>query len=441
MQGSRVLLADALQTPAAQRFARKILVLCGLLTAIEGIDIYIVASALPVLARIYGAGPGQFAIVLSVQAVGQLLGSYLVAPLADRLGRRPLIIACVGGFGILTIACAFTRSLAVLAILRFLALILIGGAQPNLFAAAAEFAVPSRRHRYLLAIGAIHSLGAGIAAILTAWLLAVSWNAPFLLFGTLSVLATLAAVVLLPETIAFLAARGESRAPQLRDVLDKIGVSAGVMLEESVGRHDAPRVAIGALFAGGRASVTLLLWLCAACSIPLLSTIGQWLPTFLHNYGKVGLTTAAAMTSMSAVPAALWPIALSRIMDRIGVARGLALNLLVGALCMTSFAWVSALPALGWFIGVTFGVFVAGSVTGVYALAAQAYPVDMRATGMGWAIGAGRVVATVIPLMGGAALAQGASAGSVATCVSALLSLAALAAFLLSFRLAALPAQ
>ncbi len=438
MTRDKVGMEELLGGPAARGFAIRMLLLCGLLTAVEGIDIYIVASALPVLSEVYGVGPATFALVFTVQAIGQTIGSYTLAPLADRYGRRPVIVWSVGVFGLFTVACAFVTSVYWLAALRFVALLFIGAAQPNLFAAASEFAPPSRRHRFLLAIGAVHALGAGMAALVTAWLLNISWHAPFLLCGIISMASALLAYFHLPETLSFLIARGQVAEAALRSVLVRIKADpdlASTLISQGMPVQGKAKAGSPVqLFTQGRAVGTILLWICAGCSIPLLSSLGQWLPTFFQTYAGVDLTTAAGMTSASALPAAIWPLFMAMIMDRLGVARGLAVNLVMGAIAMSAFAWVGQIPWLGWVVGLGFGAFVAGSVTGVYALAAQSYAVELRVTGMGWAIGAGRVMATLLPLLGGAAIAKGASTTAIAAGVASPLLIAALAAYLLSLR-------
>ena len=412
----------------------KVLILCGALSAVEAIDIYIVASVLPVLARIYGVQPAAFAAVFVAQAIGQTLGSCFGAPLADRVGRRPVILLSVVAFGVLTFAAAFATSLALLVALRCLALAFVGAAQPNLFALAGEFAAPANRHRFMLAIGSIHALGGGMAALISAWLLGLSWHAPLALSAAVTLLLAALAWRWLPESLAYLAARADARPEPLRVLIRKMDASQSLeeipafCLEERPERSATLR----SLFTTGRRLSTGLLWLTTACSLPLLTTIGQWLPTFLHVYGGLEVRVAAAMTSLSGVSAALWPLALMFAMDRLGVARGLALNLFIGAVALLTFSAIGHWPAIGWFIGFAFGAFVAGSVTGVYALVAQSYPTQLRATGLGWSMGAARIVAILLPSMGGAALATGASAGAVALSVAAPLSVAAVASLLLS---------
>lgn len=422
------------EQPAGRRFSIRMFALCGGLTALEGIDIYVVGAIITTLALQYGVTAADLAIVLSAQAFGQTLGSYVLAPLADRFGRRPVILLSVAGFGICTLLAGMAPSVMILAITRFLALAFVGAAQPNLFAAAGEFAPPSQRNRVLLLMGSIHALGAGAAALVAVSLLSISWQAPLLICGTLTIVAALAAFFMLPESLAYLVSRGDAGKPKLIATMKRIDpaldidLSTRITTDETNREKASPKL----LFTEARALMTMLIWIMACGSIPLLSTIGQWLPTFFHIYANASMETAAAMVSLSGITGAGWPIVLSFIQDRIGVAFGLAMNLILGALTMMSFAFISDHIWLGWFIGLGLGAFVAGSVSGVYALAAQAYPTRIRATGLGWAIGAGRTVAVIIPMIGGMALTSQASAQTIAIAAAAPLAIAGFAALALS---------
>src|SRR5271170_1672459 len=138
-----------LELPQNVRFSVRILAIGAFLATAEGLDQYIVATTLPALAIAFHVRPSEFAIVFVLQALGQALGAYGVAPLADRIGRRPLILICTFAFGALTVLVVYSTDLHQFEAARVFSFIFLGGALPNLFAIAGEFASRRNRQRYV----------------------------------------------------------------------------------------------------------------------------------------------------------------------------------------------------------------------------------------------------------------------------------------------------
>jgi MFS family permease len=413
----------------ALRFSVRIVIVCGALAAIEGMDQYIVATTLPALANMFMTVPAEFATVFVLQALGLVIGTYLIAPLADRVGRRPVILVSTLTFGLLTTLCAFAGTLPKFAAMRFVSFIFIGGALPNLFAIAGEFAAARNRQRYILLLGCVHGLGAGSAGLVGTRLLAFGWQAPLLFCGAVTLLTVVVAFLCLPESVRFLALHAE-RAGQLRELLLRIDPALDLASTDRYELHEAAgaRGSIASLFSEGRSLMTAQLWIVAAVCLPVLGTVGQWMPTYFHLYAGYTLNKAALVNSASAVTAALWPFVLMLLMGRLGIARAMALSYLLAFFSLLTFAVIGAFPAIAWAVALGFGAFAAGSVSGFYALCAHAYPTSIRSTGMGWAIGAGRIVSIAAPALGGLALSRHASALSVATVVAAPMLVASLCA-------------
>ncbi len=112
------------------------------------------------------------------------------------------------------------------------------------------------------------------------------------------------------------------------------------------------------------------------------------------------------MTSLSGPAGVLWPIALIWLMNRLGAARAMALNYIFAACALGSFALITIYPGVGWLIACGYGAFLGGATSGFYTLCTMAYPTTLRATGMSWAVGAGRVFSLFVPVLGGLAIAS-----------------------------------
>ena len=192
------------------------------------------------------------------------------------------------------------------------------------------------------------------------------------------------------------------------------------------------------LFREGRTLVTLLLWVVFFMSLLDIYFLANWLPTVLNDLGA-SVSAAAAIGSMLQVGGVVGTFALGSIIDRFSFR----------ALALVYFVAVFAVGAIGQLghsaVLVTLAIFVAGfCVVGgqiaANALAAAFYPTSVRATGVGWALGIGRVGSIVGPLVGGVLLTVKWSTASVFMAAAAAALCAALAAFALS-RLAATQAD
>jgi AAHS family 4-hydroxybenzoate transporter-like MFS transporter len=184
------------------------------------------------------------------------------------------------------------------------------------------------------------------------------------------------------------------------------------------------------LFRAGRTLVTLLLWVVFFMSLLDLYFLTNWLPTVLNDLGS-SVSEAAVIGSMLQVGGVVGALALGSIIDRFSFR----------ALALVYFIAVFAVGAIGQLghsvVFITMAIFVAGfcmvgGQIAANALAATFYPTSIRATGVGWALGIGRVGSIVGPLVGGALLTMKWSSAAVFAAAAAVALCAALAAFSLS---------
>src|SRR5690349_21211998 len=112
---------------------------CALIMAIDGYDAYLLSNLAPFIARNLGVPIAAMGAVFTAQAAGLALGYYTVSLLADRFGRRNILIACAGLFGVLTLATTQVTTLDALVLVRFFAFVAFGGMLPNVVALLAEF--------------------------------------------------------------------------------------------------------------------------------------------------------------------------------------------------------------------------------------------------------------------------------------------------------------
>jgi AAHS family 4-hydroxybenzoate transporter-like MFS transporter len=382
--------------------------LCTLVMTVDGYDVFVVGYLVPALAEDFGVRLPDVTSIFIFQTIGLGVGAYLVSPFADRFGRRNIIIICTALLGAMTLLGTLATSVTALAALRFVASFFFGAVVPNLVAVTSEYC--SRRSRPILVIILFmgYTIGAGGGGSIAAALAAhFGWRAAFIMGGLVPLAVAALLLVLLPESIRFLVQqgdRGEEVALRLRRIdpgLDLAGATGFTVHEPKTGAM--PMVA---LFRDGRASTTILLWLSYAMNLFVLTLIASWMPTYLRVFAGVDLKAAGAIAALFSLGGIVSPLGLGYLMDRYGATRVLSANYVAAGISIILTGLWSAdatLAAVGVFCA---GLFVIGGQGGINALAAMLYPTEMRATGVGWALGAGRVASVFGPALGGAMLAQ-----------------------------------
>lgn len=407
---------------------------CALLMALEGYDAYIVSNLAPIIARSLGIPIASMALVFSAQSAGMALGYYTVPLLADRLGRRGIILLSASMFAILTLVSTQVETLGGFVGVRFCAFLAFGGTLPNIVALMAEYMPEQRRGRLLTWLFIAHGLGASAAGLFgPSFVQHASWRAAFWAGGLLLLVLTPFFFLYLPESCRYLVVRNP-RDPRIGQLLRRVDPSfapvPGVLFVTAEAKPKGSPVA--GLFRDGRAPLTALLWLAMGMALCATATLSAWLPSFLHVLAGLEPATATRMSAVSAFGAICGPILLTWLMRRMSLAHALMYALFIAAGAMTAFAAVSGVHWLGWVLGFAYGLFVIGSQAGLNALVAASYPTAIRSTGIGWAGGLGRLTSMIGPGLGGAMLAAQWSPIAIYAAVATPLLVAAFAMLLLA---------
>jgi AAHS family 4-hydroxybenzoate transporter-like MFS transporter len=300
-----------------------------------------------------------------------------------------------------------------LVVLRFLTGLGLGSALPNAIGLASEYAPHKHRALVVMFVGSgvsLGAIGAGIAA--TQLVAPFGWRAVFVVGGILPLVLAVLLARWLPESIRF-AALLPSRRGEAKRLLRKIKPELGDDFEIMSHGPEGGKATVLDLFADGRALATLCLWVAFFMSLLNVYLAINWLPTSLEASGYTD-AQASAMTTLYHVGGVVGTYAIGLLMDRLGAHRMVLVALLLAGVGFYTFAtatemqqWTTAaILALA-------GVGVIGGQVGANALATITYPVAMRATGLGWALGVGRVGSIVGPTIIGLMLARAADARSV----------------------------
>ena len=346
-----------------------VVLVCMLIAILEGYDIQAIGVAAPTLAPALHLSQGQVGLAGSMAMVGLVFGAVLGGWAADRVGRKPVLVAAVAWFGVFSLLTAMVSTPDLLLALRLLTGLGFGAAMPNMIAMAGEVSPPGRRVSTVTAIFIGMPIGGASVALLARFLPpAFDWRLIFLVGGAAPLLIVPVAALLLPETLV---------------------------------RRDAgaDRRTLPALFGEDRAPTTLFLWIAFAAVQLVLQLMLAWLPLLVvgKGLGRDAGSLAALCFNLAGVGGGL---AMGRSVDRFGERWPLLLGFAGLALAMGLLAVANGqilVPALAAAAG--FGVI--GAQFSLYAIAPRYYPAPVRATAAGAAVGAGRIGAVAGPLLAG----------------------------------------
>ncbi|WP_297835876.1 aromatic acid/H+ symport family MFS transporter [Pseudomonas sp.] len=419
--------------------------LCFLVTAIDGLDTAAVGFIAPALRDEWGLTPGQLNPVLGASLLGLMLGALIAGPLADRFGRKSILLLSVLFFGVWSLAACTSQDVFSLTAMRFLTGLGLGGAMPNAITLTSEYCPQRRRSLMVTTMFCGFTLGSALGGVVAAQLVPVfGWRSVLLLGGLLPLLYLPFLFVLLPESVRFLVKRSASTL-RISAILQRISAQPlasdlSYSIHDGMGESNSNQSPIRQILSGSHRMGTLLLWSSFAMSLLIIYMMTSWLPILIKDTG-LQLSQAALIGAMFQVGGTVGAIALGAAMDRFNPFRVLTCAYIAGAFCLMLIGLFHAqytLLVLGVF---GMGFCISGSQVGANALAAGFYPTTMRATGVSWAHGVGRIGAVFGTLGGGWMLGMGMGFSGIFTFLMVPAVLASAAIFVMGLRYSRLQTQ
>jgi AAHS family 4-hydroxybenzoate transporter-like MFS transporter len=382
---------------------KRLLALCFLVVAIDGFDTASIGFIAPALRAEWQLTAAALAPLFGAGLFGLMAGALLLGPLADRFGRKPVLLFSVAFFGLASLASAFATDMTGLLALRFLTGLGLGGAMPTTITLTSEYCPLKRRASLVTLMFCGFTIGSALGGLVSAQLLqAVGWRGILVIGGIMPLVLLPVMAAALPESLRWLVLRGrDGQAIAARIAAPGAAVPALVVSDVKV-----PGSPVSQLFRPGLVGGTLLLWATFFMSLLIIYLLSSWLPTILNGAGH-SLSQASFISSAFQIGGTAGAILLGRWMDRFRPHRVLALAYLGAALCIAAVGMVTDnVPLLVVAVfGVGFGV--SGSQVGANALAAAFYPTASRATGVSWASAIGRSGSVLGSMAGGAIISAG----------------------------------
>ncbi|WP_045233838.1 MFS transporter, partial [Deinococcus pimensis] len=387
---------DAIDAIGLGPFQWRLLAIGGLTWAADAMEVLLAGFVLPGLVATYGLRPTgtEATLFLSAAFVGMFVGALTWGPVADRVGRRSVLLTTVllgTAFGLLA---AFSPSFGWLIALRFLTGFAIGGTLPVDYALIAEF-VPTRvRGRFLVYLESFWAVGTLAVALLAWW--AFTTFPPTEAWRWVLGLAALPGLISLwirrgvPESPRSLLARGRAR--EAREVLVTVARLNGrgdLRVGELAPAPPAGGASYASLFRGGLARRTVLLtvtWFSLSLGY---YGVFSWLPTFFRAQGlDLGLVYRNTLVLAAAqIPGY---VLAAYLVDRVGRRPTLALFLGLGAAASFLFTLVGSGGA-SLVVSSLLSFALLGAWGALYAFSPELFPTAARGTGMGWVSSAARL--------------------------------------------------
>jgi benzoate transport len=421
--------SEIIATEKMGAFQIAAVVVCVLLNAVDGFDVLSISFASPGIAADWGVDRAALGLVLSMELIGMALGSVLIGGLADKIGRRPVIILCLLIMVAGMVAAAFAHDILSLSAYRLTTGLGIGGMLASVNAMVAEYASNKHRHLCVTIMAAGFPIGAVAGGALASQLLNLySWHAVFLLGAGFTLLLLPIVLIMLPESVAFLAKVRPKRAlERVNATLRRMGHEAVADLPEIAAAESSRRPG---LFSKRWFGLVLLLTVAYFAHIMAFYYILKWIPKIVVDMGYAP-PLAGGVLVWANVGGAVGAVLLGLLSQKIDVKALVigALVLSIGMLTVFGLGYDTLLELS--VVAALTGFCTNAAVVGLYALMASYLPTELRAGGTGFVIGVGRGGAALGPIVAGIMFAGGAGllqvslamAGGSALALAALLAL------------------
>lgn len=385
------------------RFHGLVVFWCAFIIVFDGYDLVVYGSVVSILMEEWSLTSVQAGTLGSYALIGMMFGAFIFAPLADKVGRKNVIISCVVIFSSFTGLIAFSNGPTEFGIYRFIAGLGLGGAFPVTVALVTEYAPRVMKNRLVTLMLCGYGVGGILASGLAIYLIpAAGWKAMFLV-GALPLLAVPFLYKHLPESLGFLMAQKNER--EIGDILARINPSYtpsdGDVYDISVPTKKG--IPVTKLFENGRTISTFLFWFNFFLCLLITYGLGTWLPKLMSEAGYAFGSSLSFLLVLN-----VGGIAGSLIggwwADRWSTKNVLTLFFIFNAISLTIMGLQPNVSILYILVAIA-GATSIGSQIVLYSFASQFYPTEVRSTGVGWSSGVGRIGGIIGPVVGGALLA------------------------------------
>ena len=380
------------------RFHGLVLFWCALIIIFDGYDLAVVGIALPSIMKDLGVDPTRAGFMVSSALFGMVFGAIFLGTIADKIGRRKTMAICIALFSVFTAAAGLTSDPVMFGMARFLAGIGIGGVMPNVVAHMTEYSPKKIRATLVTLMFSGYAVGGVVAALLGKGLIeAYGWQSVFFAAGLPVILIPLI-LKSLPESMPFLLAKG--RHEELKAIATKLEPSYRPATTDrfTVPAEDkADSAPIKHLFMEGRGFSTVMFWIAFFMCLFMVYALSSWLTRLMAGAGY-SLGSALTFVLVLNIGAVIGAVGGGWLADRFHIKYVLAAMYGMAAISITLLGVPMPTTALFMVVGLA-GASTIGTQIVANAYTGQFYPMAIRSTGLGWALGIGRTGAFIAPIV------------------------------------------
>lgn len=378
-----------------------VLIQCFLCMVVDGFDIQAMAYAAPALIADWGIPKPSLGPVFSISMLGMLIGSLALGSVADKVGRRPVLVIAAFTMAALMFLTARAASVEQLLALRFITGVAMGAIVPNIATLVTEYAPRHNRVMLLTLVSSGMVVGGLVGGTLAAAVIPdYGWQSVFYLGAIAPLAIGLLMLFALPESLQWCVLRGR-QLEHVRAILKRIepGLEINDQTPLVIAEPRKKGLSLTLLFSEGRYAGTVLLWLINFMNMLCVYLLASWIPVLMSGAGHTPSQAVLAGTTMwLGGLAGGWLLGWA--VDRHGFGAVLAPTFIVSALAIVMFSLCYTAINLAYLTVALAGFGILGGQAALNAMTATYYPTALRATGTGWTLGVGRLGGICGPFIG-----------------------------------------
>ena len=380
---------------------------CFVMNILDGMDVMVISYCASAIASSWQVGPEELGMVFSSGLAGMMIGAMFLAPFADHIGRKRMILISAFLMGASVLMTAWSQTITQLIFLRFLSGIGIGSMLASTATLTAEYAPDRKKDFWVSFVLSGYPVGAVITGMVSANVVPeYGWAVMFILAGLASFICLPLIYFLLAESIYYYLKKQPKGALQrVNKILGKMEHAALDSLPEIELKSSG--IPVNKLLNKEYRMPTLQLWTALFMAFGCLYFLISWIPKLTEATG-LSMSLAIYAGTVFNMGAFFGIISQGYISSRMGIKRTVALFLGITGILMATFKMFIGSNTLLFVIGLL-GFTLQGGFVGLYVVAARIYPTEFRTTGLGWAIGVGRLGGVIGPALGGVLIGIGLS--------------------------------
>lgn len=384
------------------------ILICLLMNMLDGMDVMVISYVAPHISSAWSISPQSLGVVFSAGLLGMSIGAMFLAPFADKIGRKTMILICGFLMGISVFATILANSVESLIFFRVISGLGIGGMLASTATLTSEYAPKPQKDFWVSFVISGYPIGAVLSGMVAAKIIPLyGWQTMFQIAGIATLVTLPITLFFLSESLDFLLKTQPKNAlSRANSILSKMTLPILTSLP-NISNESKIKVSVTSLLKPETKTATIRLWIAIFMAFASLYFLTTWIPKLASATG-LSVELAIYAGTIFNLGAFLGIVCQGYLSGKFGLKKTICGFLVITAFLMLIFGFFSgSVMTLILFGLIGFGV--QGGFVGLYSVAARIYPTEIRTTGVGWAVGAGRIGAIVGPLLGGILIGLGLS--------------------------------